>query len=1179
MIYNSLFKFFFFLYHCLLLNQAFTKNISFVKFSLDSVAGKDYFTDFFHSAQLIGEDIIDITYDSQGNIWTAKSGSLMRYDGYQWFAHDTSFGLPQAKINCIIYTNQFGLLLGTEKGVFQWKSNKWKSALFSDELSGKNCLKIIKVHNNEIIFCFASSADKTKPGGVTIYNQGKWEKLTKSNGLPTNQVYYFQRAKNGEHYLAGEKNVFKKESLKWNPIPQMKGHYIRDILNHPTMGLFFSSFSHYKMKSHLFNKKGDEYIYLESLTNKIKQFMPLSIHPDGDLITAARTSYGQRLFKVVAHNNAIQMIPISTTIPSTGGEIKSIISTDDGAIWIAGDELLARWKRDLPQFTRFKSVTGSPILVSENKIWIQDKERIFYYNFSRHYLEETPNQKIIGKISSKEVWLKDKKNLFTLTKPKVSIPLKNIPIIDLNEIHGSEGNFIRWGIGISKEQDVHIVNFFAFPDIRDFKTVFSLQTTLLSRVCDSNNQLWILHKNKTTKKLSIHRFFPDRRTPVEYKIKGNQGTLTLDAKNHLWLFSENQIKIFDRENNQFKDIPEFPRTPFCKIFDYPPSGTLFSFRKNQVWNIAYFTDNKWTFLSDPIVKGEILSVLEDKKIILSLPGQRQLGILRGFPSNKKEALGMAILPISNDLSLRYNKRKILSCKDSLWFSVKAVGLDKPYIMAWKPGKKPPKTIIENTTPTGRIDQKFSLFLSTLETDQNQNNSQAFWFSWKIQNKEWTPFKTLKNNFLTLPKLEQGSYELKVKSMDMSGNIEPNPAITSFKINPIPLQERTWFPYATSGIIFLMGLLLSNAVRKAFQLNKINETLKHEVFQRQQAQGAVETARKQLEIKVLERTKALEKSNQKLSQTHNALMDASRKAGMTEVATGIIHNVGNVLNSLNIAIIYLQKNLQTSKISGLHKLSKMIIKHKFQSDFLSHDEKGKYVPEYLEKLSQNAKLEKSENLCLLEDAKHHINHIREIVQTQQTFAKITSVPEPIDVNQTLRDAAKMNLDQFIKHQIDYQEDFTPLPTLQCDRSKIMQIIINLLQNATDACAKATPENKKIVLRTVIEKPAELRISVQDFGIGIPSKNLDKIFNHGFTSKNDGHGFGLHNAANSAKQIDGRLEAISQGYGTGSTFTLILPIETTEKNLEEISSSKIKTSQRPTPLTINQNRPPKIPLKPQ
>ena len=1176
--YNSLFKTFLFLYHCLFLNQAFTKNISSGTLSLDDIAGKDYFTDFFQSTQLIGKDIIDLMYDNQGNIWTATTVSLMRYDGYEWFVYDTSSGLPQARINCIIYTNQFGLLLGTEKGVFQLKSNKWESALFSDKLSGTNCSKIIKVNNNEIIFCFTSSADKTKPGGVTICNQGKWEKLTKSNGLPTNQVYYFHRAKNGELYLAGEKNVFKKESLNWKPIPQMKGHYIRDILNHPTMGLFFSSFSHYKMKSHLFNKKGDKYIYLESFTNKIKQFMPLSIHPDGELITTARTSYGQRLFKVVTHDNAIQMIPISTTIPSTGGEIKSIMSTNDGAIWIAGDELLARWKRDLPQFTRFESVTGSPILVSENKVWIQDKERTFYYNFSRHCLKETQNQKIIGKISSKEVWLKDKKNLFTLNKPKVSIPLKNIPITNLNKIHGSEGNFTRWGIGMSKEQEVHIVKFFAFPDIRDFKKVFSLQTSLLSQVCDHSNQLWILHKNKTTKNLSIHRFFPDLRTSFEYKIKGNQGTLTLDSRNHLWLFSENQIKIFDRESNQFKDIPEIPKTPFCKIIDYPPSGTLFSFRKNQVWNIAYFTDNKWTFLSDPIIKGEILSILEDKKIILSLPGQRQLGILRGFPDNK-EPLGMAILPISKDLSLRYNKRKILSYKDSLWFSVQGDGLHKPYIMAWNPRKKSPKTIIENNTPTSRIDQKFSLFLRALVTNQKQNNSQTFWFSWKIQNKEWTPFKILENNFLILPKLEHGSYELKVKSMDMSGNIEQNPANISFKINPIPLQEKNWFPYVISGIIFLMGFLLINSIRKAFQLRRINQTLKHEISQRKQAQGAVETARKLLEIKVLERTKALEKSNQKLNQTHNALMDASRKAGMTEVATGIIHNVGNVLNSLNIAIIYLQKNLQTSKISGLHKLSEMIIKHKFQSDFLIHDEKGKYVPEYLEKLSQNAKLEKSENLHLLGDAKQHINHIREIVQTQQTFAKITSVPEPIDVNQTLRDAAKMNLDQFSKHQIDYQEDFTPLPTLQCDRSKIMQIIINLLQNATDACAKATPENKKIVLRTTIENPAELHISVQDFGIGIPSKNLDRIFNHGFTSKNNGHGFGLHNAANSAKQMDGRLEAFSQGYGTGSTFTIILPIKTVETPLEEISSSKIKKSQKNIPLKIKRTHLPKIPLKPQ
>ena len=1175
--YKAFLKTFFLLNYCLTFNLALASISNKNKFSLEQIAGSNLFTDFFHHAQIVGENLIDLTNDENGNIWTLGSKSLQCYNGYHWIIYDQSSGLPQEGINCIIHTNEFGLLVGTEKGVFQLKSEKWVRAFFSDQLSGINCLKIIKNEDGEIIFCFAASASKEKPGGITLYKKGKWEQWNKKNGLPTNQVYYLQRAGNGNLYIAGEKDVFKKTPLKWEPIPQMRNVNIRDIVNHPTMGLFFSSYNHYDTKSFLFHQKGDAYPYLESLTDKIKQFMPLSIHPNGDLITVARTPEGQKLFKVVVQNDTIQLVPISSAIPTIGDEVKSILSTTDGAIWIAGNELLVRWKKELPPFTNFKSVTGHPRIVSKNEVWIQDQDRTFSYNLSEHYLEEAQNQKIIGKIGSSEVWLSNEHNLFNVYEPQITIPLENLPITHLNEIYGNEENLVRWIIGTTNKQEVAVVKFLRQTNNQNLEKTFCNSIKLLSSLCDRENQLWLLLKEKTSQKLSIHRFFSDQNSPKKYKIEGTQGNLTLDDNNQLWLFSGNILKIFNRKKNQFDAVTAFPRTSFCKIINYPSAGTLFSFRNNKAWNIAFFDKKKWLFLSEPIVKGPILAVLENKKIILSLPREKEFGILTGFPNNDNP-LGLATLPISKNLTLRYDKTKILSNKNSLWFPVHAEGLPNPYIMCWKPDNKPPKTIIENAMPTERIDQNYSLFLRAIPGENSLLNSRNFWFSWQLQNQPWTPYTKLKNNFLTLPKLTSGSYKLKVKSMDIYGNIDPTPADISFKISPIPLQERNWFPYTIAGIIVSMSLLLSTVYRKTFQLKKINQILNHEIFQKQQAQKTVEKANNQLEIKVAERTEALAKINQKLSQTHNALMDASRKAGMTEVATGIIHNVGNVLNSLNIGIIYLQKNIQKSKIAGLDKLAEMIKKHKYQSVFLTQHPKGKHIHEYIEKLSQNAQLENSENLHLLDEAKQHINHIREIVQTQQTFAKTISVPEPIDINQTLHDAAKMNLDKFTRHQIDYQEDFTPLPTILCDRSKIMQIIVNLLQNASDACKKTTQENKKIILRTALEKPDELRISVQDFGIGIPSKNLDKIFNHGFTSKNNGHGFGLHNAANSAKQMDGRLEAMSEGSGTGSTFTLILPLKIAGESIQEIADSKSKRSVSSPTLTITKNRPLKIPLKP-
>jgi signal transduction histidine kinase len=81
--------------------------------------------------------------------------------------------------------------------------------------------------------------------------------------------------------------------------------------------------------------------------------------------------------------------------------------------------------------------------------------------------------------------------------------------------------------------------------------------------------------------------------------------------------------------------------------------------------------------------------------------------------------------------------------------------------------------------------------------------------------------------------------------------------------------------------------------------------------------------------------------------------------------------------------------------------------------------------------------------------------------------------------------------------------------------------------------------------VAEHEGRLRISVSDNGVGIPAENLTRIFNHGFTTKRDGHGFGLHSSANAATELHGRLWAESAGEGRGSTFTIDLPLDAVPK----------------------------------
>jgi signal transduction histidine kinase len=98
----------------------------------------------------------------------------------------------------------------------------------------------------------------------------------------------------------------------------------------------------------------------------------------------------------------------------------------------------------------------------------------------------------------------------------------------------------------------------------------------------------------------------------------------------------------------------------------------------------------------------------------------------------------------------------------------------------------------------------------------------------------------------------------------------------------------------------------------------------------------------------------------------------------------------------------------------------------------------------------------------------------------------------------------------------------------------------VRNATFACDETGRPDQRITVR-IAGDPSRVRISVSDNGVGIPAENLTRIFSHGFTTKQDGHGFGLHSGALAAKELGGSLSVQSDGPGHGATFTLELPCQ--------------------------------------
>jgi signal transduction histidine kinase len=158
--------------------------------------------------------------------------------------------------------------------------------------------------------------------------------------------------------------------------------------------------------------------------------------------------------------------------------------------------------------------------------------------------------------------------------------------------------------------------------------------------------------------------------------------------------------------------------------------------------------------------------------------------------------------------------------------------------------------------------------------------------------------------------------------------------------------------------------------------------------------------------------------------------------------------------------------------------------------------------------------------------------------QQSYAKVSGVAESVGIAELVEDALRMNSAALQRHEITLVRDFQVKATITVERHKVLQILVNLIRNAKYACGEAGRLDKQITLQ-IAERTGAIEVAVIDNGVGIPAENLTRIFGHGFTTRKDGHGFGLHSGALAAREIGGELGVRSDGPGRGATFTLRLP----------------------------------------
>jgi signal transduction histidine kinase len=274
--------------------------------------------------------------------------------------------------------------------------------------------------------------------------------------------------------------------------------------------------------------------------------------------------------------------------------------------------------------------------------------------------------------------------------------------------------------------------------------------------------------------------------------------------------------------------------------------------------------------------------------------------------------------------------------------------------------------------------------------------------------------------------------------------------------------------------------------------------------------------------------------------HEQLLETSRQLGMAAVASDVLHNVGNVLNSINVSIGVVADLLKNSMVGDVGRISQLFHKHREDlGNFFSTNPKGKQISPYLEKLSGQLMEERRVAIAEIDRLREHAHQALQCVAAQQDLGTPSGITEPISVVELLEEALAVNHELLEAGHINVSREFQEIPQLIIDKRQVLEVMIDVIKNASQAMTSVSDKQLIVRAKLIPGPPDSVRLEIQDSGVGIASEDLIKIFRQGNSPQSGGRGMSLHNGALMAKNLGGALQAHSEGIGHGATFSLELP----------------------------------------
>ena len=368
---------------------------------------------------------------------------------------------------------------------------------------------------------------------------------------------------------------------------------------------------------------------------------------------------------------------------------------------------------------------------------------------------------------------------------------------------------------------------------------------------------------------------------------------------------------------------------------------------------------------------------------------------------------------------------------------------------------------------------------------------------------------------------------------------PEGGLRKFIVNTVPIQDDA---------STVRGALVSfhdvtELDRAHSSLKEANSELELSRFQILEKNQELETTNTSLHVEMNERKKA----QAEREELHQQLVQASRQAGMADVASSVLHNVGNVLTSINVSTDILLKTLKKPMVGDVCRIASMFHEHQDNLEaFLTQDAKGKQIPSYLGMVAESLSGSHQTIQGELDSLVKKVDHIKRVIMSQQDIAHAGEIREATVVEDLMEQALLMGMPEPGEYGIRVVREYAPVPTIMTDRHHVLQILVNVITNAKNAMVEYPANSHCLTVRILVpaDRIGSVRLEVTDTGGGIKAENLPRLFAQGFTTRKAGHGIGLHSAAISAKNLGGVLQGQSAGEGRGATFMLDLPLTVVE-----------------------------------